>query len=40
MEKIQMELSKKQKTFSETSFAFLNTLSNFQHLSTTDDRHS
>ena len=40
MERIQMQLSKKQKTFSEISFAFLNSLLNFKHLPKKDDRHS
>ena len=39
-EPIQMQLSKKQKTFSEISFAFLNSLLNFKHLPTKDDPHS
>ena len=37
---IQMQLSKKQKTFSEISFAFLNSLLNFKHLPKKDDPHS
>ena len=37
---IQMQLSKKQKTFSEINFAFLNSLLNFTHLTKIDDRHS
>ena len=39
-QKIAMQLSKKQKTFFEISFAFLNSLLNFKHLSTKDDPHS
>ena len=39
-EPIQMQLSKKQKTFSEISFAFLNSLLNFKHLPKKDDSHS
>ena len=39
-EPIQMQLSKKQKTFSEISFAFLNCLLNFKHLPKKDDSHS
>ena len=39
-EPIQMQLSKKQKTFSEISFAFLNSLLNFKHLPKKDDPHS
>ena len=35
-----MQLSKKQKTFSEISFAFLNSLLNFKHLPKKDDSHS
>ena len=34
-----MQLSKKQKNFSEISFAFLNSLLNFKHLSK-NDSHS
>ena len=37
---IQMQLSRKEKTFSEISFAFLNSLLNFKHLPTKDDPHS
>ena len=37
---IQMQLSKKQKTFSEFFFAFVNSLLNFKHLTRIDDRHS
>ena len=40
MEPINMELSKKQKTFSELFFAYLNSLLDFQHLPKKDDRHS
>ena len=40
MEPINMELSKKQKTFSELFFAYLNSLLDFQHLPIKDDRHS
>ena len=39
-EQIHMQLSKKQKTFFEISFAFLNSLLNFKHLSTKDNHHS
>ena len=39
-ERIQVQLPKKQKTFSEISFPFLNSLSNFKHLSKKDDTHS
>ena len=39
-ERIQVQLPKKQKTFSEISFPFLNSLSNFKHLSKKDDPHS
>ena len=38
-EPIQMQLSKKQKTFSEISFAFLNSLLNFKHLPKKDRPH-
>ena len=37
---IQMQFSKKQKTFSPTFFAFLNFLLNFKDLSKKDDPHS
>ena len=37
---IQMQFSKKQKTFSATFFAFLNFLLNFKDLSKKDDPHS
>ena len=36
---IQMQLSKKQKTFSEFFFPFLNSLLNFKHLTKIDDPH-
>ena len=39
-ERIQMQLSKKQKTFSEISLPFLNSLPNFKHLSKKGDPHS
>ena len=37
---IQMELSEKEKTFSEFFFAFLKSLLNFKHLPTKVDPHS
>ena len=37
---IQMQLSQKQKTFSEFFFAFLKSILNFKHLPEKDDRHS
>ena len=37
---IQMQLSQKQKTFSEFFFAFLKSILNFKHLPTKDDPHS
>ena len=37
---IQVELSQKQKKFSEFSLAFLKAISNFKHLPKKDDRHS
>ena len=40
MEPIQMQLSKQQKTFSEISLGFLNSLLNFKHLPQKDDPHS
>ena len=40
MEPIQMQLSKQQKTFSEISFGFLNSLLNSKHLPQKDDPHS
>ena len=39
-EPIQMQLSKKQKTFSQISFVFLNSLLNLNHLLKKDDPHS
>ena len=39
-ERIQMQLSKKQKTFSEISFAFVNSLLNFKNLTKKNDPHS
>ena len=39
-ETIQMQLSKKQKTFSAILFAFLKSILNFKHLPTKDDPHS
>ena len=39
-EPIQMQLSQKQKTFSEFFFAFLKSTLNFKHLPNKDDRHS
>ena len=39
-ERIQMQLSKKQKTFSEISFAFVNSLLNFKNLPKKNDPHS
>ena len=38
--RIQMQLSKKQKTFSEISFAFVNSLLNFKNLPKKNDPHS
>ena len=40
MERIQIQLSKKQKTFSEIFFAFLKYLLHFKHLPTKDELHS
>ena len=40
MQPIQMELSQKQKTFSESFFQFLESILNFKHLPNKDDRHS
>ena len=40
MQPIQIQSSKKQKTFSEIFGAFLNSLLNFEHLPTKDDPHS
>ena len=37
---IHMQSSKKQKTFSDISFVFLNSLLNFKHLPKKDDPHS
>ena len=37
---IQIQLSQKQKTFSEFFFVFLKTLLNFKHLLKKDDHHS
>ena len=37
---IQIELSQKQKIFSEFFLAFLKSISNFQHLPKNDDSHS
>ena len=37
---IQIQLSQKQKTFSEFRFAFLKSILNFKHLPTKDDPHS
>ena len=37
---IQMQLSQKQKTFSEFFFAFLKSILNFKHLPKNDDPHS
>ena len=39
-ETIQMQLSKKQKTFSAILFAFLKSILIFKHLPTKDDPHS
>ena len=40
MPPIQMQLSQKQKTFSEFFFAFLKSILNFKHLPKKDDPHS
>ena len=40
MQPIQMQLSQKQKTFSEFFFAFLKSILNFKHLPKKDDPHS
>ena len=40
MQPIQIQSSKKQKTFSEIFGAFLNSLLNLEHLPTKDDPHS
>ena len=37
---IQMQLSQKQKTFSEFFFGFLKSILNFKYLPQNDDRHS
>ena len=37
---IQMQLSKKRKTFAEVFVAFMEFTSNFKHFQTKDDRHS
>ena len=39
-QRIQMQLSQKQKTFSEFFFAFLKSILNFKHLPEKDDRDS
>ena len=39
-QRIQMQLSQKQKTFSEFFFAFLKSILNFKHLPKKDDRHT
>ena len=39
-QQIEMQLSKKEKTFSEISFAFLNSLLNFKHLPKNDVLHN
>ena len=39
-QRIQMQLSQKQKTFSEFFFAFLKSVLNFKHLPKKDDPHS
>ena len=39
-QRIQMQLSQKQKTFSEFFFAFLKSILNFKHLPKKDDPHS
>ena len=39
-QRIQMQLSQKQKTFSEFFFAFLKSILNFKHLPKNDDPHS
>ena len=40
MERIQMQLSKKQKTFSEISFAFLKSMLNFKDLPKKNDTYT
>ena len=37
---IEMQLSEKQKTFSEIFVPFLDSISNFEHFERKDDRHS
>ena len=39
-QRIQMQLTQKQKTFSEFLFAFLKSILNFKHLPKKDDPHS
>ena len=39
-QRIQMQLTQKQKTFSEFLFAFLKSIINFKHLQKKDDPHS
>ena len=39
-QRIQMQLSQQQKTFSELFFAFLKSVLNFKHLPKKDDPHS
>ena len=39
-QRIQIQLSRKQKIFSEFFFAFLKSILNFKHLATTHDPHS
>ena len=39
-EPIQMQLSQKQKSFSEFFFAFLKSILNFKHFPKKDDRHT
>ena len=39
-ERIQMQLSQKQKTFSQFSFAFLKSILNFKHFPKKDDPHN
>ena len=39
-QRIQMQLSQKQKTFSRFSLAFLKSILNFKHLPKNDDSHS
>ena len=40
MQPIQMQLSQKQKTFSEVFFAFSKSILNFEYFSKKDQRHS